>query len=115
MVIPKINKTYNCFDDGKIRESRLYTVKVIEVIPFDQIDKETLGIWKECVNACYWLFETETDYFVKTTEGEEGDAVFVRTKDGGWFSMGGFMNSGRLDVDGELNKILIDRRKEWNK
>jgi len=35
--------------------------------------------------------------------------MHANTKDGGWFSMGNFMNSGRLDVDGELTKILNAR------
>jgi 16S rRNA U516 pseudouridylate synthase RsuA-like enzyme len=104
--IPKIGQTYNCFDDGKIRHSRLYTVKVKEVIEFDKIDKPTLELWQEAVKECYWLFSKETDYFIKTENGEDGDAIFVRTKDGGWFSTGDFMNSGRLDVDGELTKCL---------
>lgn len=104
--IPEVGKTYNCFDDGKIRESRLYTVDVVKVVPFNQIDKETLIKWEELVHECDWLFSKETDYFVKTENGEDGDAIFVRTLDGGWFSIGEFMNSGRLDVDGELTKIM---------
>ncbi len=106
MDIPKKNTTYNCFDDGKIRKSRLYTVDVVEVIPFDEIDKETLDIWKIEVKECYWLFNEKTDYFVKTENGEDGDAVFVRTKDNEWFSMGGFMNSGLLDVEGKYTTML---------
>lgn len=106
--IPEIGKTYNCFDDGKIRHSRLYTVDVKEVISFDKIDNETLNEWKEQVEQCYWLFAKETDYFIKTENGEDGNAIFVRTLDGGWFSIGGFMNSGRLDVDGELTYILYE-------
>lgn len=106
MEIPKINKTYNCFDDGKISHSRLYTVDVKEIVPFDMIDEDTLKEWKVEVEQCYWLYAEETDYFIKTENGEDGDAVFVRTKNDGWFSIGGFMNSGRLDVDGSLTKIL---------
>ena len=104
--IPEIGKTYNCFDDGKITTSRLYTVDVVSVIPFENIDKDTLSEWRELVEECDWLFAKETDYFIKTENGEDGNAVFVRTKDGGWFSLGQFMNSGILDVDGELTAIL---------
>ncbi len=105
-MIPEVNKTYNCFDDGKIRHSRLYTVDVKEVIPFDEIDLRTLYTWKHIVKDCHWLFAKETDYFIKTENGEDGDAIFVRTKDNGWFSIGEFMNSGRLDVDGSLIKHI---------
>ena len=75
---------------------------MVNVIPFDKIDKETLSEWKERVDECDWLFAKTTDYFIKTENGEDGNAVFVRTLSGGWFSIGQFMNSGRLDVDGKL-------------
>ena len=107
--IPEIGKTYNCFDDGKIRLSRLYTVDVVDVIPFENIDEDTLNEWKEQVEECDWLFAKETDYFIKTANGEDGDATFVRTLNGEWFSIGQFMNSGSLDVDGELTAVLNAR------
>lgn len=104
--VPEIGKTYNCFDDGKITLSRLYTVDVKEVVPFDEIDEETLCSWNEAIDGCSWLFSKETDFFIKTENGEDGNATFVRTLNGGWFSIGQFMNSGRLDVDGSLiNKL----------
>jgi hypothetical protein len=104
--VPEIGKRYNCFDDGKISHSRLYTVDVVDIIPFNKIDKKTLKNWKKEVKNCDWLFAKETDYFVKTANGEDGNAIFVRTLNGGWFSIGQFMNSGRLDVDGSLSTIL---------
>lgn len=104
--IPKIGQRYNCFDDGKITHNRLYTVDVKKVIPFNEIDEITLKEWEKQVEECDWLFAKETDYFIKTENGEDGDAVFVRTLNGGWFSIGCFMNSGRLDVDGKLTTIL---------
>lgn len=107
--IPKIGQTYNCFDDGKITHSRLYTVDVKDVVAFHKIDEDTKKHWREQVEQCYWLYAEETDYFVLTENGEDGDAVFARTKNGGWFSLGDFMNSGRLDVDGELTEILNAR------
>ncbi len=103
-MIPEINKVYNCFDDGKIRHSRLYQVTVKEIIPFEEIDEDTLEQWRDEVEQCYWLYAKETDYFIKTDNGSDIE-TFVRTKNGGWFSMG-FMCSGRLDIDGSLMKIL---------
>jgi hypothetical protein len=102
--LPEIGKTYNCFDDGKIRESRRYEVKVKEIIPFKEIDKDTLDQWKEEVKNCYWLYATDTDYFIKTWNGDDIE-TFVRTKDREWFSMG-FMCSGILDIDGSLAQSL---------
>jgi hypothetical protein len=114
MEIPKINKTYNCFDDGKIRESRKYEVTVIKVIPFGEIDKEILQQWETQIMECYWLYEKETDYFIITSvvdEEDNEDEIFVRTKDNGWFSIGGFLNCGRMDVDGGLTRHLDNIKK----
>lgn len=102
--IPIVGNQYNCFDDGKISESRKYQVTIKEIIPFDEINKKTLKQWKEESNQCDWLYAPQTDVFVITDNGDETE-TFVRTKDGGWFSMG-FLNSGRLDIDGSLTARL---------
>lgn len=104
MGIPILNKEYNCFDDGKINQSRLYQVTVKEIISFKEIDKDTLEQWRDEVKQCYWLYAKETDFFIKTWNGSDTE-TFVRTKDKSWFSMG-FMNSGRLDLDGKLMQLL---------
>ena len=106
LLCPVLGQTYNYFDDGKIRPSRRIEVVITEIIPFSEIDEEILNDWKEEVEECDWLFAKETDFFVKTANGEDGDATFVRTLNGRWFSIGQFMNSGILDVDGELTAIL---------
>lgn len=106
--IPEIGKEYNCFDDGKIRESRMYQVVITEIIPFDKANDELLKLWEEEGVPCFWLFE-KTDYFIKFKSNEyddEPNGVFARTKDGGWFGLGSFWNSGRLDIDGSLTKSL---------
>lgn len=108
-LIPKVGLSYNCFDDGKINHSRLYTVIVKKVIPFNKIDKKTLKNWLEEVKQCYWLYAKETDYFIKTENEEKEIEIFVRTIDGSWFSIGGFLNCGRLDIDGKLTNILNTR------
>ena len=64
--LPEIGKTYNCFDDGKIRKSRMYQVTITEIIPFEKADNEILELWKETISSCYWLFD-KTDYFIKFT------------------------------------------------
>ena len=106
--IPEIGKEYNCFDDGKISPSRLYTVNIKEIIPFREIDEETLNLWKDQTNNCNWLFAKITDVFVKTENSDKENETFVRTIDGGWFSIGGFLEGGRLDITGELTKMLTD-------
>ena len=106
--LPEIGRTYNCFDDGKITESRMYQVTIDEIIPFEKADNELLELWEEEGLPSYWLFD-KTDYFIKFTSNEfkdEPNGVFARTKGGGWFGLGNYWNSGRLDIDGSLTDSL---------
>lgn len=108
--IPKIGQTYNCYDDGKVSESRKYEVTITNVIPFRKANNEILKMWEDISLSCDWLFD-KTDYFVEfnSTENKETPkGVFARTKDGGWFGLGNIWNSGRLDIDGSLTKYLAD-------
>ena len=100
--IPIVGQTYHYFDDGKIKVSRRAEVVITDVIPFENIDEETLIQWKEAVEECDWLYAPETDFFVKVDTFF--DITFVRTKEDNWFSFG-FL-AGRLDIDGSLNEQL---------
>lgn len=111
MPVPEVGKKYHCFDDGKIRFSRHYIVEVSEVIGYCAFKKKYPVLFKNytsLVKRCYWLYAKSTDFFVVCEKGENGElAVFVRMKDGGWFSIGDFINSGELDVTGELWNDLV--------
>ena len=104
-MVPILNKTYHYFDDGKIRPSRRSEVVIKEIIPFGEIDSETLAMWEGEVKECHWLYEKTTDHFIRAQEvGSTNDEmVFVRAKNNGWFSLG--FCAGRLDIDGLLNEI----------
>ena len=103
--VPEVGKEYHIFDDGKIRPSRHSIAKVLEVIPFKEADEDVLREWCSDVAECYWLYASETDYFVRAKWGQDTDYLyFVRTQDGGWFSLGWF--GARLDIDGELYKSM---------
>lgn len=54
ILCPVLGQTYLYFDDGKIRESRRDEVLIIDVIPFNKIDKETLDMWNDEVKRCDW-------------------------------------------------------------
>lgn len=111
----EIGKTYNCFDGGKIKDSRKYQVTITEIIPFEKADDELLQLWKERGVPQYWLFD-KTDYFLRFKSNEyenEPIGVFARTKSGGWFGLGVWWNSGELDVDGGLTKISDEYLKEF--
>ena len=115
MNLPEINKTYNYFDDGKIKETRRMSVVITEIIPFDKIEEDILDQWKEEVENCDWLYAKETDYFIKgiletSKDGKHTEEiVFVRTIDDkdGWFSLGWW--GGRLDLDGNLLELSNNR------
>jgi hypothetical protein len=111
--VPEVGKEYHIFDDGKIRPSRHSITTIAEVIPFDEFkDEEILEAWKDEVESCYWLFAPETDYFVRTTFEKDEDSYFVRTKHGGWFSLGFF--GAQLDIDGSLYNKMIEWYGEEN-
>ncbi len=104
----ELNKKYDYFDDGKIRESRRLPVVISSIIPFDEVNKDTLIEWKREVEKCDWLYSKETDYFLfgelEISEEIYERVVFVRTLNNGWFSLG-FL-AGRLDIDGKLRETL---------
>ena len=107
--VPEVGREYHIFDDGKVRPSRHNICKIYKVIPFDECDDlELLESWRDEVSRAYWLFSPETDYFVDGTVKKE-DGVFeihhfVRTFDGGWFSINypEYWMAYRLDIDGSL-------------
>jgi hypothetical protein len=63
-----------------------------------------------------WLYAEETDYFIKCVipEYDTNDIWFVRTVNGGWFSMNTVTTwmSGELDVTGEIYEKLKKFYKE---
>ena len=110
LLCPVLGQKYNYFDDGKIKPSRRMEVVITEIIPFNEIDGETLNDWKQEVEKCHWLYAKETDFFVKAdlkiSDDKIEKIIFVRTvnNNDGWFSLGWW--GGRLDIDGSLNALL---------
>lgn len=102
MKVPELNATYNYFDDGKITESRLEKVRILKLIKFEDAKPKLLKKWQKEVQQCNWLYNPETDFFVKGyLETTKEKVIFVRCKRvNGWFSLG--WNAGRLDIDGTL-------------
>lgn len=124
-MIPEVGKEYYFFDDGKISSSRCYKAKVLRIIPYDEceeifdtydhdqnIPKSLKEIHKDEVENCSTLdgtpqlYSKETDYFIECSipEYDKHNIWFVRTIDGGWFSMDieSDWQSGRLDIKSSL-------------
>lgn len=45
--LPELYKKYDCYDDGKITESRKYQVLITDIIPFDKADKDLKNQYKQ--------------------------------------------------------------------
>lgn len=111
---PEVGKVYKCFDDGKIRLSRLDYWRIDEAINLDngELDAETLLDIAEEINNCYWLYSPEQHIIYKATMVNEDGSVyryqagdeptvcyFLRTKNKEWFGCCSFWWDGLLDVD----------------
>lgn len=111
---PEVGKIYKCFDDGKIRLSRLDYWRIDKAIDLDNdvIDPELLDMLKEGIDSCYWLYSSEQHMIYKATkvnkdssvyryDGDNGpqECYFIRTKNGDWFGLGCLFWDGLLDVD----------------
>lgn len=133
-MIPEVNKQYHFFDDGKISSSRHYIATIIRILTKeeakninfelteyfhtddgdDYYDYKTslYDIWQGEIKEYYWLIAEDTDYIVEASipDYDENLIYFVRTKDGGWFSMNiqSDWQGGRLDIDGKLYEILTE-------
>lgn len=110
--VPEVGKEYHIFDDGKIKPSRHYIAKIVKLIyPEDAYEITDLyTAWQEQVEECFWLFAKETDYFVVAESDYDKDLIyFVRTTDGGWFSIDypGCWMGARLDIDGSLYNDML--------
>ena len=116
--IPKVGEKYHCFDYGKITFSRHYIVKIDEVLGHMAFKRKYPNQFEQyCQTAkeCYWLYSRRTDKFVITYKGENDElGVFVRTKQGGWFSIGNFFNCGALDTTGKMWENLVANIDKFN-
>ena len=124
--VPIVGKTYHFFDDGKIKPSRHYMVKVVRVIPKNEakniditikgraydVTDTLFNIWTEQTSSMAWVYAKDTDYFVEgeCRDYDEHNLWFVRTTNGGWFSMDieNWWQAGELDVDEHLYESIKD-------
>lgn len=121
--VPEIGKYYHFWDDGKSSPGRHYICKCERIITPEEAksimvevpdkymdDIMYISLYEHWYNnevpSTYWLFSDKTDYFVECScpEYDKHNLWFVRTHNGGWFSMDiqNFWQGGRLDVDGKI-------------
>ena len=100
--LPIIGQEYDCYDDGKMWESRRYKVVIKEIIPIKDANCDLVNQWIYAKKCSDWLFAARTDYLIVADDYEREvvtTQVFARTIDGGWFGIGAYFNSGRLVVN----------------
>ena len=106
--VPEVGKEYHIFDDGKLSPSRHFIAKITAVLPFEKVadpESQLYRAWEENIIEAHWLFAQDTDYFVKAESSYDRNPLFfVRTIDGGWFSIDypNVWMGARLDIDGSL-------------
>ena len=102
----EVGKTYSYFDDGKIRESRKYSVLITKIVPFEEAEEELKEYWRAEKKECPLLYSFNTYYFVfgMLSLKEPEEIIFVRAKPFDWFSMGYW--GGVLDFDNKLTESL---------
>ena len=114
--VPEVGKEYHIFDDGKLSPSRHFIAKITAVLPFEKVanpESQLYRAWEENIMEVHWLFAQDTDYFVKAESSyDENPLFFVRTVDGGWFSIDypSCWMGARLDIDGSLYNEML----KWN-
>lgn len=129
--LPIVGQEYHFWDDGKTSTSRHYICKCERIITLDEAKSIIVTVpewdydknendfndislyeqWKIEVYNHDWLYAEDTDYFIECScpKYDNDNLWFVRTKDGGWFSMD-VQNSwqgGRLDIDGSIYENII--------
>ena len=132
--LPIVGKHYHFWDDGKTSTSRHYICRCERIITPEEAKSVMIEVPNEYVDdvmdtislydhwhdnempECDWLYAEETDYFIECScpKYDKNNLWFVRTKDGGWFSMDiqSWWQSGRLDVDDEIFNNVINYIKE---
>ena len=109
--IPKVNQTCMFFDDGKISYSRMYQATVKQVMVYDDAPDKVKKAFEHESKTHDWIWNKTTDYIIACDIKDYDNNLiwFARTVDGGWFSMDvdREWQSGRLDVDGELEDYLV--------
>lgn len=133
--VPAVGTEYHFWDDGKTSPGRHYICRcervinpeeaksiIVEALGYDENGDACFSLiklfdqWSKEAALCDWVFSPETDFFVECScpSFDQNNLWFVRTLDGGWFSMD-IQNSwqgGRLDVDGTIFETTIKTIKD---
>lgn len=112
--LPKINQSYICYDDGKVKLSRAYKVIVKKIIPYKDADIKLKTRFKEVCDDTDWIFKS-TKFFIiadsyEKSENEIETSIFAENNYKEWYSFGyedSWFNNGVLDVDNSLTKKLF--------
>ena len=111
--LPIVGKSYYAYLGGDITPSAQTKVVITDIIDSDEFaacDPDDYKAWK-CHTTAYAteeFYNPSTDYFIKAIDKDNDNKyIFVRTKDGRWFSYGNSISYDlRLDNTGKLTEGL---------
>ena len=130
-ILPEIGKDYYVYDDGKIKPSREYKIKIVNIIDTKNLPNDIRNDWEDAVINLYWLFLAKEgkvivgeiivndnnydDVEIDNNDDKDNESptyeYFAKTIDGGWFSFTSneevFIGGGRLDITGKLREYII--------
>lgn len=91
--LPKIGKEYHYYDDGKVKESCHALVKILNIIKYEDADRNIIEFYERIKKEFDWIFDETTDYFLIGYNAQQcsGFTMIFARSDGGWY---GFETSG---------------------
>lgn len=114
--IPKKGEQFMFYDDGKPSLSRMYQAKVIKTYTNENVPDFVKKAFQNDANDCDWIYKKDesgnnvTDIFIECSipKYDDNNIWFVRTVDGGFFSIDIQSNwqSGVLDVDNRITNYI---------
>lgn len=99
--LPVRGQVYSYFNEGVRKDSYREEVQIKKIIPFEKIDSCILEMWQKEVEEKYWIFEEETDFFLKGFARDKKKELFFARSRSGWIAIAD--NEGIL----EENEILV--------
>lgn len=114
-VLPEKYKVYNCYDDGKVTQSRKYKVLIVDIIPIEKCNSRLKNLCNNAILEYDLLYKPDQQYVVIGVSYEQDIPtieIFLGTLGNSWFGIGDWdqeeqcfnnmWNSGLLDVEGKF-------------
>lgn len=107
LILPKMGKMYDCYDDGKLSESRRYKVYIYDILKASDAlkDFDLKRLWQLNIEDHDYLFNVDSPYFIIGISHEQicpKVEVFALTRSNTWFGLGELIFN-QIDEKYEIN------------